>query len=65
MNKRTKLGLIVGGLLASIVIGSAIGLSINLIWWLEEANPKLWGAVVGIVGYIGIRFIIKQGKGMK
>lgn len=50
------------GIALAVIAGLAIGLAINFVWWLEDANPAAWGAIVGIFSYAGLRFVWKSTK---
>lgn len=50
------------GMLIAVIAGLVIGLAINFVWWLEDANPAAWGMVIGIFATLSIQFVIKTGK---
>lgn len=50
------------GIALAVIVGVALGLAINFVWWLEDANPAAWGAVIGIFATLSIQFVIKIGK---
>lgn len=55
---RRTIALIVGAALT----GALLGLSLEFVWWLDDNNPRAYGAVVGVLSAIAISTAYKIGK---
>jgi uncharacterized protein (DUF2062 family) len=65
MKLTTKVGVWLGVALSGAIAGLAIGLFFMLMDFLESWSPKLWGAIVGIITFALISYLIKEHKASK